>query len=881
MWVARHQFQSLKQEEETVRQFYSSIAEIAEDCEFSREFCQQCKQKSIDQMITMKLVFDTKSSEARKEMLKKKNLTLEMAIEELESEETIRKAQNELQPQLVKRVHRDGSQSQRRVRSRNRSAGRNKGQGQTQGQEKCFNCGKARHKEMQNCPARGKQCNKCGRLNHFSRVCMSKSTENSYEYQEQTKSNQGSNKYKYMGRRIVGGLMKVRQTRMVHVKLNGQEVRVVPDTGSDWDCISRRGLEKLEICDEDVQSPTTEMESTKTASGSEMTASGYVNIEVKFGEKRINRPFVVFDMVDDFILSHETLIEMDIVKINYKPSVKEIRKPQKLKSTKLPVPTKTEQCKKTGDCTKTSTSKEALVKEFQDVFAPREDPFGEEKFIIHLEENAVPCRVSHCRNIPYAYRNKLQEELEKFEAEGIITKVTKPTEWVNPIVVAPKKNTDDIRLCIDFRQLNRYCKREYFTSLTVLESVQLIKADEAKYFSKFDAKKGYHQCELDENSKDLTTFLTPFGRYRYERAPFGINSIPEHYNRRMYEALKDLKGIARVVDDIMVYGGTAEEHERNVRQLLQRCRERRIRLHEGKFEYRKEEIEFAGVIVSKNGFKANPDLINAISEFPEPTTATEMRSFHGTVNQLAPYDAELSKKFAPIRHLLKVKKGPIKLTNEEKESFNQVKQHLTSPATLAFYRPDQPVRVFTDAACKSGYGFVVQQRQPDGVWRPLICNSRVLTEAEKNYCPIEAEMTALAWALKRAEKFLKGPNSFVVYTDHKPLVSLVNKKRLDEVPNARLRAKLLKISDFKVIAEYIKGTENIAADAFSRHPVSQPQAEDIREGEDLAARVRKIQMQAIDLSNDLRLQEIKEHGNVDRVYEKLGEIISHGFPECK
>ena len=160
VWVARHQFQSLKQEEETVRQFYSSIAEIAEDCEFSREFCQQCKQKSIDQMITMKLVFDTKSSEARKEMLKKKNLTLEMAIEELESEETIRKAQNELQPQLVKRVHRDGSQSQRRVRSRNRSAGRNKGQGQTQGQEKCFNCGKARHKEMQNCPARGKQCNK-------------------------------------------------------------------------------------------------------------------------------------------------------------------------------------------------------------------------------------------------------------------------------------------------------------------------------------------------------------------------------------------------------------------------------------------------------------------------------------------------------------------------------------------------------------------------------------------------------------------------------------------------------------------------------------------------------------------------------------------------
>ena len=123
VWVARQRFQKLKQGDESVRQFYSSITEIAEDCEFATEFCTQCKQKSIDQMITMKMGFDTKSEEARKEMLTKKKLTLEMAIKELESEETISKAHMEFQPEsTVSRIKRRSNrpQSQRRHTSRSR-----------------------------------------------------------------------------------------------------------------------------------------------------------------------------------------------------------------------------------------------------------------------------------------------------------------------------------------------------------------------------------------------------------------------------------------------------------------------------------------------------------------------------------------------------------------------------------------------------------------------------------------------------------------------------------------------------------------------------------------------------------------------------------------
>ena len=148
--------------------------------------------------------------------------------------------------------------------------------------------------------------------------------------------------------------------------------------------------------------------------------------------------------------------------------------------------------------------------------------------------------------------------MDELLREGIITPVTEATEWVNPIVVEPKRDRNGqyngkIRLCVDFRHLNKCCVRERYQSPSVLEVVQNIQADHASLFSTFDAWKGYHQIELAQESKNLTTFLTPFGRFRYERAPFGINSISEHYNRRMSEELQGLPNITKVVDDSIVY----------------------------------------------------------------------------------------------------------------------------------------------------------------------------------------------------------------------------------------------------------------------------------------------------------------------------------------
>ena len=121
--------------------------------------------------------------------------------------------------------------------------------------------------------------------------------------------------------------------------------------------------------------------------------------------------------------------------------------------------------------------------------------------------------------------------------------------------------------------------------MTPAQAVADIAANEAKIFTVLDALKGYHQCPLDQESQTLTTFITPFGRFKYLRAPYGICSISEHYNRQMAEAFTGLSGFRRVVDDIVIYDSNVEDHVAHVKQFLQRCADKNIALNIDKCKF--------------------------------------------------------------------------------------------------------------------------------------------------------------------------------------------------------------------------------------------------------------------------------------------------------
>ena len=147
--------------------------------------------------------------------------------------------------------------------------------------------------------------------------------------------------------------------------------------------------------------------------------------------------------------------------------------------------------------------------------------------------------MTKARKIPIANEKALRNKLDDLLKEVIISPVTQPSEWMSSIAVEPKKTNVQfngrVRLFVDFRHLNKYCMREYYTPPGVLEIFQKIQANDAKYFNNLDAWKDYHQIVLNEESERLLTFIIPFGRIVYNRAPLGVYSICEHCNRRMTE----------------------------------------------------------------------------------------------------------------------------------------------------------------------------------------------------------------------------------------------------------------------------------------------------------------------------------------------------------
>ena len=179
-----------------------------------------------------------------------------------------------------------------------------------------------------------------------------------------------------------------------------------------------------------------------------------------------------------------------------------------------------------------------------------------------------------------------------------------------------------------------------------------IASAEAKVFTTFDGLKGYHQCPLDEESQLLTTFITPFGLWIYLRAPYGVSSISEQYNRRMDTASQGMSQFAKLVDDVVVYDKSRKYHTHRVCEFLQCCLERGISLNKDKFVFAQPKVTFAGYELSSGRYSIDPQLVLGINDFPEPTNTSELRSFFGLVNQLSLFTDQIAELLQPLRPLL-------------------------------------------------------------------------------------------------------------------------------------------------------------------------------------------------------------------------------------
>lgn len=190
-----------------------------------------------------------------------------------------------------------------------------------------------------------------------------------------------------------------------------------------------------------------------------------------------------------------------------------------------------------------------------------------EPYQIELKPDAKPYAIHTPRRVPYPLRDKVKKELERMEAIGVISKVEKPTPWCAGMVAVLKKS-GDVRICVDLKPLNESVLREIHP-LPKVDDV-LAQLSGATVFSKLDANSGFWQIPLDSSSRHLTTFLTPFGRYHFNKLPFGISSAPEHFQKRMEKMLAGLEGVVCLMDDVLVFSQNVRGHDARLDAVLRR-----------------------------------------------------------------------------------------------------------------------------------------------------------------------------------------------------------------------------------------------------------------------------------------------------------------------
>jgi transposase InsO family protein len=451
---------------------------------------------------------------------------------------------------------------------------------------------------------------------------------------------------------------------------------------------------------------------------------------------------------------------------------------------------------------------EDLLRDFSDVFASKVGKL-QGQYSIAIDETVRP--VQHApRRVPAPLRDQLKATLADMAADSIITPVTEPTPWISSLVIVPKKS-GKLRLCLDPKDLNRAIKRENYPLPTIEEIATRLNG--ARIFTVLDVMSGFWHVELDEQSSRLTTFHTPFGRYRWLRMPFGISSASEVFQRKMHELIEGLEDIEVIADDFVVCGkGKTDEeakisHDKNLIAFLQRCRQKNVVLGKDKVRLRQREANFIGHIATPDGLNVAPERVKALLRMPEPTDVNAVRRFIGFTQYLAKFMPHLADELRPLTLLTK-KDTLWHWQAEQQTAFEKIK-HLASKAPVfRYYSAADDVTIQCDSS-KDGLGATLLQ-----LGQPVCFASRALTDAESRYAQIEKELLAIVFACEKFDCYIYGRNMINVESDHKPLEAIF-KKPLSDAPK-RLQRMLMRLQRYRLSVTYKPGKELFLADTLSR-----------------------------------------------------------------
>ena len=457
----------------------------------------------------------------------------------------------------------------------------------------------------------------------------------------------------------------------------------------------------------------------------------------------------------------------------------------------------------------------------KDIFSTSDTDIGHSNRVqhkIHLDDN-TPFKQRH-RRIPPSMIEEVRNHIQQLLAAGIIRRSESP--WTSNVVLVRKKS-GELRMCVDYRQLNARTIRDAYALPRPEEILESLGGN--SYFSVLDMKSGYHQVEVDEEHKQRTAFTVgPLGFFEYNRLPFGLANAPATYQRLMEDCLGDLNlRICYIyLDDLIIFSRTFEEHISRLQQVFQCIRDNNLKLSPKKCAFFMDKVKYVGHIVSKNGIEPDPDKIEKVLNWPRPTKPDEVRQFIGFVGYYRRFIKNFTRIAKPLNELMppttqksrKNSKTPPnwKWGEQQEKAFQQLKAHLSSPPILGYPDYNKPFELHTDA-CLSGLGAVLYQEQ-EGHKRVIAYASRGLNKSEKNYPVHKLEFLALKWSIcDKFKDYLHG-HRFRVYTDNNPLTYVLSTAHLD----ATSQRWIASLASFSFDIQYRPGRLNRDADALSRLP---------------------------------------------------------------
>ena len=373
------------------------------------------------------------------------------------------------------------------------------------------------------------------------------------------------------------------------------------------------------------------------------------------------------------------------------------------------------------------------------------------------------------------------------------------------------------RVVIDYRALNEITIKNKYP-LPLMDEL-FDRVVNAKWFTKIDLRSGFHQIAIRPEDREKTAFRTRYGSFEYTVLPMGLCNAPGTFMQLMNETFADMldKSVLCFLDDILIFSRTEEEHAQHVHAVLRRLRERKLYAKLSKCEFFQQEVEFLGHRIGANGLRVSPDKIGAVRDWPVPTTVTEVRSFLGLANFYRRFIQGYSRIALSLTELTRDEIA-FRWAPEQQVAFDEIKRLLSSAPVLVI--PDQTKQfVLNCDACKYAIGAVLQQDHGNGL-QPVAYFSAKMSDAERNYDVREKEFMAIYRACLHWRPYLHGTQPFRLMSDHKSLVYFMTMPQLSD----RLARWVERMQQFDCGIEYIKGEENVVADALSRRGDHEPPA---------------------------------------------------------